>query len=207
MAWSTSGWHETRGRDGVLEAVCVVAAYVGFGVLWAAIESGAAIDSRAPVDARAREVPAAYPGPLVDPEPRPPSLAPSASTWLVDGFNVLHAGVLRGRDRADWWSAARRADLLSLARRFYDSAAEIWVVFDGPRAGSPPDPAPGGGEPSGVHEVFAPSADDWLVERVRATPDPSRLAVVTADRQVAGRARHRGARVVAPREFLARCCG
>jgi hypothetical protein len=34
---------------------------------------------------------------------------------------------------------------------------------------------------------------------------PERVPVVTADRQLAGRARHRGAEVVSPLRFLARC--
>ena len=60
---------------------------------------------------------------------------------------------------------------------------------------------------SRVRRFFAPSADDWLVAQVRASPAPDCLAVVTADRAVAGRARHRGAQVVSPRAFLARCRG
>jgi rRNA-processing protein FCF1 len=55
--------------------------------------------------------------------------------------------------------------------------------------------------------VFAPSADDWLLARVREEDDPTRVVVVTADRKVAGRARQRGARVVSPRDFLERCSG
>jgi rRNA-processing protein FCF1 len=53
--------------------------------------------------------------------------------------------------------------------------------------------------------VFAPSADDWLLQAVRDAEEPSALVVVTADRQLADRIRHRGARIVSPRTFLARC--
>jgi hypothetical protein len=178
-----------------------VVAFVAFGLLWAAVESRAAFETRAPGGDRS------YSDAVVAPETRRAPISPVPSIWLVDGFNVLHAGVLHGRDRADWWSAPRRAELLALAHRFDDASVEIWVVFDGPRAEVPPDPATIGAEPGGVREVFAPSADEWLVERVRSCPDPSQLAVVTADRRLAGRARHRGARVVAPREFLAHCRG
>jgi hypothetical protein len=59
----------------------------------------------------------------------------------------------------------------------------------------------------GPHRVFAPSADDWLLARVRAAENPGRIAVVTADRRLAERARRRGARVVGPGEFLRRCTG
>ena len=194
-----TGDRETGWREGLLESLAVVLAFVGFGLLWAAVESRAAFETRAPSSNRS------YPDTVVAPETRRPSVAPDPSIWLVDGFNVLHACVLHGRDRAEWWSAPRRAELLALAHRFDDASVEIWVVFDGPRAGVPAGPATAGAEPGGVHEVFASSADDWLVDRVRTSPDPSRLAVVTADRRLAGRTRHRGAWVVAPREFLAHC--
>jgi hypothetical protein len=124
----------------------------------------------------------------------------SEERWLVDGFNVLHAGVLRGNDRRGWWREEVRARLLARVRAFEDAAAELWVVFDGPGPG---------GEAERTSErprvVFAPSADEWLLDAVRETPEPASIVVVTADRQLADRARHRGARVVSPRAFLARC--
>ncbi|MCH7645421.1 MAG: NYN domain-containing protein [Myxococcales bacterium] len=116
----------------------------------------------------------------------------------MDGYNVLHAAVLGGRDRSRWWSGSRRRELLERASGF-DADAEVWIVFDGP------DDSGAEAEPSGPHCVFATSADDWLVDRVRRAEDPSEIAVVTADRKVAGRARGRGARVVSPQLFLARC--
>ena len=120
--------------------------------------------------------------------------------WLVDGFNVLHAGVLRGPDRQGWWREEMRARLLARVAAFDDDAAELWVVFDG----SGP---PGEGELRSERPrvVFAPSADEWLLTQVREAADPAALVVVTADRQLADRARHRGARIVSPRAFLSRC--
>jgi len=118
--------------------------------------------------------------------------------WLVDGYNVLHAAVLGGKDRSEWWTGSRRRELLERAAGF-DADAEVWIVFDGP------DDSGAAAESSGPRCVFADSADDWLVDRVRRAEDPAAIAVVTADRQVAGRARGRGARVVSPRDFLARC--
>ena len=56
--------------------------------------------------------------------------------WLVDGFNVLHAGVLRGNDRSGWWREEMRARLLERVAAFEDGAAELWVVFDGPGPGA-----------------------------------------------------------------------
>jgi predicted RNA-binding protein with PIN domain len=118
--------------------------------------------------------------------------------WLVDGYNVLHAAVLGGRDRSQWWSASRRRELLERVSGFATDA-EVWIVFDGP------DDLGAEAEPLGLRCVFATSADDWLVDRVGSAEDPSAIAVVTADRKVAGRARGRGARIVSPRDFLARC--
>ena len=119
--------------------------------------------------------------------------------WLVDGFNVLHAAVLKGRDRKEWWREPARARVLDLAGGLPDAHAEIVVVFDG----EAPDEAPE--LPPRVQQVFAPSADDWLVRRVKQTPRGAPVVVVTADRQLADRARHHGAEIVSPRSFAARC--
>ena len=79
-------------------------------------------------------------------------------------------------------------------------AVEIWVVFDG-------DSGAGIASEGRVRAVFTPSADAWLVEQVKAREANAPVAVVTADRRVADRARHRGAQVVTPRALLGRCMG
>jgi len=143
-------------------------------------------------------------GPSSDAPPDAPAPEPSPRIWLVDGYNVLHAGVLRGRDRREWWSAAVQQRLVDVAESFDDARAEIWVVFDDARPGRSErcrEPEP----PCRVRIAYAPSADDWLVKRVRRAERPAELAVVTGDRQVQGRSRHRGAHVVSPLAFLARC--
>jgi hypothetical protein len=166
---------------GILETLLVVCGFAGFGFAWAGLE-------------RRDAAPADYPRAPMEAAPPTPSL------WLIDGFNVLHAGVLRGRDRAQWWTEPRREELVAVAERFDDADAEIWIVFDG---SAPEEPAEA---PTGrVRRFFAPSADEWLLATVRASQAPACLAVVTADRAVADRARHRGAQVVSPRSFLARC--
>jgi len=173
---------------GVIETAGIVAAFVAFGLAWA---EG--------LERRAAGTPPVYPGRAVEDATETPGI------WLLDGFNVLHAGPLGGRDRSGWWREALRGELLALADRFDDPTAEVWVVFDGPRPEA--DAAPPGAASSRLQRVFAPSADAWLLDRVRRAPDPSRLAVLTADKQLAARARHRGARVVSPRAFLERCSG
>ena len=121
------------------------------------------------------------------------------TTWLVDGFNLLHVAVLRGGPRREWWREQNRAEVVALARGFDDPRAEVVVVFDGARGAEDAETR------GGPRVVFAASADEWMLAALRAASDPSRIAVVTADRRLADRARHRGARVVRPTEFAARC--
>jgi hypothetical protein len=56
---------------------------------------------------------------------------PAISLWLVDGFNVLHAHLLQGRDRKDWWSAERRQLVIEQAERLAARGERVEVVFDG----------------------------------------------------------------------------
>jgi hypothetical protein len=169
---------------GALEALWITAIFVALGLGYAEVLK------RAPAG------PAVYaPAFVATRSPDDPSV------WLVDGFNVVQRTLLGGRERDEWWTARRRTELLERAACFDDPAAEVWVVFDGPEG------EPEGSDARGPRPVFAPSADDWLIARVRAAEDPGQIAVVTADRRRAGRARRRGARVVAPSEFLRRCSG
>jgi predicted RNA-binding protein with PIN domain len=128
---------------------------------------------------------------------------PEVALWLVDGFNVLHAQLLKGRDRREWWSAERRQLVIDQAARLAARGERVWVVFDGqrpPGESESPEDAP-------LRVVFARDADEWLLKAMRAAPDPSRVAVVTGDRPVKDRARRFGAHVVSPRLWLARCAG
>jgi hypothetical protein len=154
---------------------------------------------------------------------------PVARLWLVDGYNTLNAGILRaelgansrrdgesagdpgagGNASADgqprrqrgWWSREGRERLVALSRCFPDPDAEIWIVFDGPR----PLDEPRHGERPDVYVQYAPSADEWIVRTVRDHQAPDRISVVSRDRQVCGRIRHRGSHVFSPTEFLALC--
>jgi predicted RNA-binding protein with PIN domain len=178
------------GLKSALEPLWVIAGFLVFGLAWATWLG--AWENRVSTSQDSEEARGGG---------REPTSAPQL--WLVDGYNVLHAGVLRGRDRRGWWTASVQSRLVAIADTFEDRSARIIVVFDGRDPDSPraADPAP----TSRVELVYAPSADDWLVRHVRSSPAPERIAVVTADRQVQGRARHGGARVVSPLAFLARC--
>lgn len=173
-----------------LEPFVVIAGFLAFGLVWAAVLGAEENRVSPPQDSEEAGLEAG-------------AGAPAPRLWLIDGYNVLHAGVLRGRDRRGWWTASVQSQLVAIADTFEDPAAQIIVVFDAakpeaPRAAEPPPP-------SRVRLVYAPSADDWLVRHVRTSQEPERIAVVTADRQVQGRARHGGASVVSPLSFLARC--
>ena len=181
---ASSGW---------LEPVGIALAFFGFGIAWAA------------------SLPATAEGPYSSPSMDERSATgdvaglPEARVWLVDGYNVLHSGLLHREDRAHFWSRPHRDRLRARVECFEGRADEVWIVFDGGDPGGEGEGRTAGG--ARVRTVFAPSADDWLVKTVREARRPDQLAVVTADRQVAGRAQHRGALVVSPRRFLAECPG
>lgn len=125
--------------------------------------------------------------------------APSNCEWLVDAYNVIHVTLLGGTDRSRWWTAPVRAQLIERAGRLPPGFGPVWLVFDGS------DPAPAGDAlPGSLNQVFAPSADEWIVRRLKASPEVERI-VVTADRRLAGRCRHHGARILSPGEFVRAC--
>jgi predicted RNA-binding protein with PIN domain len=110
--------------------------------------------------------------------------------WLVDGMNVI------GTRPDGWWKDRQAAmlRLVDLLERFSAvNGDEVAVVFERPP--SPPIR-------STVVEVgHAPrprpnSADDEIVRRLEADPEPTRVRVVTSDRWLADRVRVIGATVM-----------
>jgi predicted RNA-binding protein with PIN domain len=121
---------------------------------------------------------------------------------LIDGFNVLHAGVLRGRDRARWWEPGARLRLLEVVARFPRKPSEtVVVVFDGRESDEPEPPSI---EPS-IEVVRAPSADDWIAGKAKEVAGFRPVVVVTADRDLLRRVKELGAEHLPPRTFLAAC--
>ena len=120
--------------------------------------------------------------------------------WLVDGMNVV------GSRPDGWWRNRRRAILRLVTLLDAHAAAsgeDVAVVFDGaPFAVPPPD--------SGRLTVaFArrrgrDAADDDLVRRVEADPDPAGLRVVTSDASLARRVEELGAAVEGAGDFRRR---
>ena len=164
----------------------MVACFVGFGLVWA---QGLAA---------AREDTSTYPSGVEDPA------APEPATWLIDGYNVLHAGLLGGRDRADWWTEPRRNEVMERVRRFDAAGAELWVVFDGPRPESPRSRTGAGSARPCQSSRTPPTSGCWPGSH---RPDPARVAVVTADRRWPIVRATGARRCISPGAFLARCPG
>ncbi len=151
---------------------------------------------------------------------------------LVDGFNVLHAVLLAEDRNSGWWRRELRERLLRRVCGWPEGDDEIWVAFDGalpswsvwaepvakvhrarPPIPSHPHDSQNPKNPEDhrhskgaiIHSLYVESADDWIVRRARRTPHPERTIVVSADRQVAGRARSAGCEVWTPWAFMSRC--
>jgi predicted RNA-binding protein with PIN domain len=118
--------------------------------------------------------------------------------WLVDGMNVIGT-------RPDAWWKDRDAAMLRLVdmleRWVAVSGENVTVVFERPP--SPPIRS------SVIEVAHAPragpnAADDEIIRRLRADPDPAAVRVVTSDRWLAGRAMAAGASVESADSFRTR---
>jgi len=118
--------------------------------------------------------------------------------WLVDGMNVIGS-------RPDGWWKDRDGAMLRLVDLLERWAAEdgedVTVVFERPP--SPPIRS------TVIEVAHAPrprpnSADDEIVRRLRAEPNPSAVRVVTSDRWLADRAWAVGATVEGAESFRIR---
>jgi predicted RNA-binding protein with PIN domain len=118
--------------------------------------------------------------------------------WLVDGMNVI------GTRPDAWWkdrhgAMVRLVDLLE--RWVATSGHDVTVVFEQPP--SPPISS------TVIEVAHAPrprrdSADDEIVRRLVADPEPGEVRVVTSDRWLADRARVAGASVEPADSFRSR---
>ena len=133
--------------------------------------------------------------------PPAPSAAPPASVILVDGTNVYASrpdGWWRNRPRAARQLAAELDHLCRI------TGLTCTLVLDPmPRNGRPP------ASTSRVTVVMATrrgrdAADDTIVDRVGALPDPARAFVYTSDRRLAARLAALGVRTAGARVLLSR---
>ena len=117
---------------------------------------------------------------------------------LIDGYNLLHSVILRGRERPHWWSVDNQARVVSFVST-HSGPEECWTVFDAGRADSSRL------EITNEHRVhYASSADDWIV--VQAEEQSKRgVTVVSADRALVDRARRFGAKGMSPWVFAESC--
>jgi predicted RNA-binding protein with PIN domain len=124
---------------------------------------------------------------------------------LIDGYNLLFHPLYKRRTTVSL--EAEREGLVGLVRTYaakLHPARPIVVVFDR-RGGGMSDGSREEQEDAWVRVEFATSADDHLVERVRAArEDVRRWIVVTSDSELAKRIGDLGACVEGAEEFLAR---
>ena len=127
------------------------------------------------------------------------------SLLIIDGFNVLHAGILTGRDRANWWRAEIQRRLVARVEQFSQTqAAELWIVFDR-RSDRDSEKEVVDSDDPRIQVFYAPSADDWIVSKVEAWSSQRTITVVTADRLLRERVRRAGGMLSSPMQFLATC--
>ena len=117
--------------------------------------------------------------------------------WIVDGMNVIGS-------RPDGWWRDRHAAMVRLVdlleRWAAAGGADVTVVFE-----QPPRPPISSSvvEVAHAQRPRRNSADDEIVRRVRAAPDPSSLRVVTSDGVLAEQVRAAGASVYPSATFRA----
>ena len=92
--------------------------------------------------------------------------------WLIDGYNVLHAVVLKRKRDVEWWQPEYQQRVLEWVtarlETFLPDAEQcsgdaVIIVFDASRT-PPADTAP---QHDVVRIVYAPNADAWMVSRCK----------------------------------------
>src|SRR6476659_2980309 len=113
--------------------------------------------------------------------------------YFLDGNNLI------GRQRRTSRPAEEDRDALvaEISSRLRGHRASVRLFFDGPSRR---------GTTLGSLTVrdAGGSADEAILRDIRAARDAGEIVVVTADRELAGRARASGAKTLAPEEFWAR---
>ncbi len=122
--------------------------------------------------------------------------------YLVDGHNLIGAGVIPGIDidqeddeaRLMMWLRARQPNL----------RAKITVVFDGGVPGGTSLALSGGGVTAVFAARYRSKADPVIINRVSKARNPANITVVTNDADVRRAVRALGAQVMRAEEFVAR---
>jgi predicted RNA-binding protein with PIN domain len=125
-------------------------------------------------------------------------------TLIIDGYNLLHASGVFGKDRGPRGFEQSRIALLDLLLDLLgDEAGRTIVVFDAARA---PDGLPGRCTHGPLRVWYAreyPDADSLIEELVEDDTAPHDLVVVSSDRRLQAAARRRRATAVGSDEWLA----
>jgi predicted RNA-binding protein with PIN domain len=125
-----------------------------------------------------------------------------SNTYLIDGYNLLHAlGLVRKRVAKGELDQARRRLVARLQEGFAKLHGTVTVVFDAKRK---PRRAPAEEMMGDIRVLFAVQreADDLLEELIGQHPQPRRLYVVSDDHRVERAAQRRGAIALGCQAFL-----
>ena len=122
---------------------------------------------------------------------------PPSMPYLVDGNNLAHALGLSNDGLADRESCAR-----TVAAFCGSAGAQATIIFDGPT----PERGPASLKTPRVRVVFgeARSADDLILRLLSDSRTPRDFTVVTSDKSLGDKARHKGATVERAHEFARR---
>jgi uncharacterized protein len=124
-----------------------------------------------------------------------------AVTFLIDGYNLMHAvGLLRPGLLAGRLEHSRGRFLDWLADAGKGRADTLRVVFDA--QGAPTASKEADHRGVRVRFAFRKTADDEIEELLAAEPHPARVAVVSNDGRVREAGRRRGAAVHTCEEFV-----
>ena len=117
--------------------------------------------------------------------------------YLVDGNNLAHALGFSNGTRADRESCARTVGGFCRVQ-----GAQATLIFDGPA----PAGSRGGGQTHRLRIIFseARSADDLILQLLAGSKTPRDFIVITSDKSLGDKARHKGARVEKAHEFARR---
>lgn len=124
-----------------------------------------------------------------------------STLYLLDGFNFLHAVVLKGRDRSRWWSLENQRAVRDWVALRPVTGVHTWIVFD-QRGPQPNDGPTLDGTPlAGLEVRCAPDADAYILACCEELRETCKIVVVSADRSLVDRAKARGARALSPWTF------
>ena len=117
--------------------------------------------------------------------------------YLIDGNNLAHALGLANHGLADRHSCAR-----TVAGFCQANGARATIIFDGPNRAGSPDPAP----TSRLKIAFSHqrSADEVILRMLSDSKAPRDMTVVTSDKSLGDKARHKGATIERAHEFARR---